>query len=315
LAISYERIRPATGGGNSRDDGHHDATIMVIQRDDDGFRIDPETQRVDQLAFDQASAVAQPPPGLGLSLDNYRVERYGTTDSALLWTFQYSNDNWFNLGQIAGGDLSIPNGNFNQTPITQQFVYPALIKAEVALIANLGPPTIATLYKRILLPAKPERIISWKVKTTSDYWNSNVAEDIAARVGTMHNIGGRLYQFNGISSLRQINSTSYEIVYEWLIDPGQRLLVVASDQDIDTRLILPTVVPSGDPALNKGFGFPTFDGDVYIRLPYHAVTIGQPADPADQPPFIQFVTTTFSASNQLDWQLLPGDPITAAGGP
>lgn len=313
MPSSFERIQPASGGGNSRDDGHHDATVMVIQRETNGAAISPETQRVNPTSIAGAQAVATPPPGLGLVLDNYRVERYGTSQSALLWTFQYSNDNWFNLGAIAGGDLSIPNGNFNSNPVSRQFTYPALIKYQIAVPGLTGPPTLKTWYTRFTLPTRTQNIRSWKVKTTTDTWNANIEEDIADRVGTMHVIGGRFFEFNGVSSLRQINATSYEVVYEWYFDNGTVDLSVVSDQDPDNQLILPPKVPSGDPALSKGFG-PTFQGDRYIRLPYHAVTLGQPADVNDQPPFIQFVTTTFSASNSLDWQLLPGDPVNAAGG-
>jgi hypothetical protein len=292
---------------------------MVIQRETTGQRLDPETQRVNPPTISAAKAVATPPPGLGLSLDNYRVERYGTTDSALIWTFQYSNDRFFNLGTTASGTNAIPNGNLTGTSFTQPIAYPALLVVPIELDTDGDsvPETVPT-YQRIVLNPHPEQLSTWKVKTTTNAWNANVQSDIAERVGTMHHIAGGWWLFNGATSFRQISETNYDVTYEWIKDAGNSGIGIASSQDPTLRLILPPKVPAlvdglPNPVLSKGFG-PAFEGDKFVRLPYHRVTLGQTTDPLDQPPFIQFTPYTFSDSNRLDWQQLPGDPITAAGG-
>lgn len=310
MPSSFTRVWPSSGGGNTSTDGHKDAVIHVLQRETTGAVLKPETERDNDVSKTFAQANAQPPTGL--ILDNIRTERFGTTPSAILWIFEYSNDKFFDFSGLSIAD-ALPNGTFGQTVNGADRSFPALIKREVPIFGpsgGLNPVTYLDLYTEFELSTRPEPLITWQVKTTTNQWNFQTAVDIAIRTNTMHLIFGNYYQFGGAVSVDKIDDDNYDIVYEWIIDPGTRDLSVRSEQPGDGILILPPKVPAGDQSLSVGFG-PGFQADTYLRLPYHEIVIGVPDPPAQQPPFLQVSTTTFNPAFSLDWQLLPGDPVNA----
>lgn len=310
MPSTFTKLPLSSGTGSFLEDGHKDSIIEVVQKETGGLALSPENERENPITLANVYAAAGSPPGL--DRDRTEVQHLGSASSALLWRLYYSNDDYYNLGTLgdsaSGGTLL---GSFDQTPEMVQHQFPALLKRYVQKLGGPGILQNIPVYYRIFLDnIKPEAFPKWRVKAETTDWNANVAGDIAVRRGTIHNINGNLFEFNGVASLRRREASLYEVTYEWILDPGTRALNVSSDQpDSNNQLILPGVVPSGDDALTTPGSAPNFTGDTYIRLPYHAVTHGTPEDPGDPPPFVQFQTATFDTSKYLDWQLLPGDPV------
>lgn len=314
MPSTFSKLPLTAGGGRLTDgDGHADAIVEVLQTEDNGNTLVAQNERFNTFSLQSAKSAVG---GMGsLDLDRIECNQNGDVPSQLKWTFYYSNDGFYGLGTLGTSETAIITGAFNSSNVEVKRSYPALVKTYVkALGGAFGVDSDIPVYQAISLDnVPPESMKKWQVKVTTNVWNVNIELDILERHHTIHVINGRLFMFNGVSSLRKRSDSLYEVTYEWLLDGGTKLRQVSSDQpDTDRQLILPPVVPVGDPALDVPGSGADFDGDTYIRLPYHAVTLGVPETTGAQPPFIQFPTATFDPTKYGDWALLPGDPVNTA---
>lgn len=318
MASVFERLSPNSGGGNQLPGGHVDAVVEVLQREEDGQILYPEAERANPVSIVNAGAQGGPPTGPGfeaLSLDNIDVKRYQGAQSALIWRFQYSNDGWFNLGTISN-DVRLEPGLFNQTPFDVKRDFPLVLQS-LRLTGRTLPPFGTPEFELTETPFTTpiiEQQTSWQVKCTSENWTVTAATQIARRAGSIHIIDGFRYEFRGARSVRRISSTEYEIVYEWVIDPGSRTVSVRSEQDTGSdRILTPGFVAAGDPALVDPYGN-TFDEAAFVRLPYHELElIAPPAGTQNDWRWMQVTYKTWNPLWQNDWIGLPGDPIGGLG--
>ena len=216
----------------------------------------------------------------------------------------YSNDRIFTFPrrtpQLDPGDPEFQAEGGGAIEVEQPI--PFFVKVRKQIVQSEQTRTIDVWEPREAI-AREYRDIMTYAAVVPDF---GVAERLAIRAetGKIHFIDGQYWQMEP-ASFRRYSAFEWIIDYRWTLDTGTIAINVA----------FPDTTPPGftDPPSTL-VAYPTNltwvqDGNVYLRPPYHRISVIPNQDP-EQPPAFIAQTTAVASPNGLDaWQNLPGGPL------